>query len=155
MRVPTLFAAALLVAAPVVPSAVVAQQTALNTIGNNARMCVKISTGVIRMYSPKLAANGGSGPLTRPCGEGELDLPYQPVIEVQAQTINNGSGTGLPGPRGETGATGPQGPQGPAGPAGPQGPSGNDGAAGPAGPQGPAGPTGPQGPAGQNGSMPL
>ena len=75
MRVPTLFAAALLVAAPVVPSAVVAQQTALNTIGHNARMCVKVSSGAMRLYSPKLAANGGSGPLTKPCGDGELDLP--------------------------------------------------------------------------------
>jgi len=112
MRVPTLFAVALLVTAPIVPTSVMAQQTALNTIGANARMCVKVNTGAIRLYSPKLAANGGSGPLTRPCGDGELDLPYQPVFEVQAQSINPGSGTG------------PQGPQGPAGPPGPPGPPG-------------------------------
>ena len=116
MRAPTLFAAALLVAAPVfMPSAAMAQQTALNTIGGNARMCVKISTGAIRLYSPKMAANGGSGPLTKPCGDNELDLPYQPIIEMQAQTLNDGNGSG------------PQGPQGPMGPQGPKGDKGDPG----------------------------
>ena len=118
MRVPTLFAAALLVAAPVLPSAALAQQTPLNTIGGNARMCVKTSSGAIRLYSPKMAANGYSGPLTKPCTDGELDLPYQPIIEVQAQTISPGSGSGPAGPTGPQGPAGPQGPQGPAGPPG-------------------------------------
>ena len=121
MRPSTLIAAAMLAAVTVFPSAVLAQQTPLNTIGGNARMCVKISNGAIRLYSPKMAANGLSGALTKPCGEGEWDLPYQPIIEVQAQTINPGGGGGSPVPMG------PQGPMGPKGDPGPQGPPGEDG----------------------------
>ena len=117
MRPSTLIAAAILAAVTVFPSAALAQQTPLNTIGGNARMCVKTSNGAIRLYSPKMAANGLSGALTKPCGDGEWDLPYQPIIEVQAQTINPGGG-GSPGP------WGPRGPLGPTGAPGPQGPPG-------------------------------
>lgn len=118
MRPSTLLAAAVLAAVTVFPSAVLAQQTPLNTIGGNARMCVKTSNGAIRLYSPKMAANGFSGPLTKPCTDSELDLPYQPIIEVQAQSINPGSGSGPAGPMGPQGPQGPMGPQGPAGPPG-------------------------------------
>lgn len=118
MRPSTLIAAALLVATTSLPGVALAQQTPLNTIGGNARMCVKISSGAIRLYSPKMAANGYNGPLAKACTDSELDLPYQPIIEVQAQTINPGSGSGSAGPMGPPGPQGPQGPQGPAGPPG-------------------------------------
>ena len=127
MRPSTLIALAMLAAATALPGAALAQQTPLNTIGGNARMCVKISNGAIRLYSPKMAANGYTGPLARPCTDSELDLPYQPIIEVQAQTINPGSGSGPAGPMGPQGPQGPMGPQGPQGPAGPPGESFSEG----------------------------
>ena len=60
----------------------------------------------------------------------------QTIKEVIDCLVNNGGGTGLPGP------IGPSGPQGLEGPVGPQGQIG---------PTGPLGPTGPQGPTGAKG----
>lgn len=124
MRVITLLAATVLVALPLLPATAMAQQTAYNTVGGNARLCVNVASGAVRLYSPKMAANGHTGPLAKACGDGELNLPYQPVIEMTPQADNGGSGGGsTPGPQGPAG---PQGGQGPAGPQGPQGEPGNN-----------------------------
>ena len=118
MRVTTLLAATVLVALPLLPPTAMAQQTAYNTVGGNARLCVDTASGAVRLYSPKMAANGHGGPLAKACGAGELNLPYQPVIEVTPQANNGGSGGSAPGPQGPAGPQGAQGPQGEQGPPG-------------------------------------
>ena len=83
------------------------------------------------------------------------------VTLSDGNTVNAGTFTSAPGPKGDTGAQGPAGPtgpkgdtgeQGPVGPVGPKGDTGAQGPVGPAGPKGDTGETGPMGPAGPAGS---
>ena len=80
------------------------------------------------------------------------------VTLSDGNTVNAGTFTSAPGPKGDTGAQGPVGPAGPKGdtgeqgPAGPAGPKGDTGEQGPVGPKGDTGEQGPIGPAGPAGS---
>lgn len=82
-------------------------------------------------------------PVPIPTYEASRDMLDQ--LTEAIQRLEQGGGTGLPGPPGPQGEAGPAGPKGDPGPQGPQGPPGPEGPRGEKGEQGPPGQQGPKG----------
>jgi collagen triple helix repeat protein len=109
-----------------------------------ARVCVHVLTGSVRLLLYGSTCHRNEVMLMLPVGgpgAGERG-PQGPIGPTGP--------AGPAGPKGATGAAGVQGPSGPAGPAGATGPKGDRGATGATGPMGPQGT---QGPAGEGGGL--